>query len=470
MRHLAALVLAFGCAAPAAAPPPLASAPEVPAVRPTAEPVAASAFAGTAPAGTRLLARIATEAILEHLPRELAEPVGVIARGCNLDLAGLTAVEIAVAEPASVRIDVHGAVSEASVRCILEHTESSLGVVTIPGGIRVATPDALADGPGAPAPLREAFAGLGPARAVVAADLAGALLQARIGPEVELSLVLPPGQAEHAASWLKGGLAARPGLAAANVAIEIAGDRLVTKVGDLDLATLLGVARDVRDHVVESFKIPSRSMLPTLAVGDRVLVDKTAAPARRGEVIAFRHRDGGYVKRIVGLPGDRVEVVSGRPIVDGVLVPRCHVGAHDFDAALRGEVYVERLDGRSYLTMHDAARPDRTCRRDADCAAGDSCRDRLCGTLEAAVEVPAGHVYVLGDARDHSHDSRHWPTPVPLTHIDGRPFLVWLSLGEAGVAWHRSLARLDAAPVLPFVAEPLEARLADCVRELSSAP
>jgi signal peptidase I len=137
----------------------------------------------------------------------------------------------------------------------------------------------------------------------------------------------------------------------------------------------------VRPFVVEAFYIPSESMVPTLRVGDRVLVNKFiyrfAEPAR-GDVIVFESVEGGnedLIKRVVGVPGDEISVRGGKLLVNG-------------------EPQRERYVNNKY--------PDRS--------------------FSAPTTVPDGHVFVMGDNRANSRDSRFFGT-VPEKRIEGEAFL-----------------------------------------------
>jgi len=137
----------------------------------------------------------------------------------------------------------------------------------------------------------------------------------------------------------------------------------------------------VRPFVVEAFYIPSESMVPTLRVGDRVLVNKFiyrfAEPARR-DVIVFESVEGGnedLIKRVVGVPGDRISVRGGKLLVNG-------------------EPQKEPYVNKKY--------PDRS--------------------FSAPTTVPEGQVFVMGDNRANSRDSRYFGT-VPYKKIEGEAFL-----------------------------------------------
>jgi signal peptidase I len=152
----------------------------------------------------------------------------------------------------------------------------------------------------------------------------------------------------------------------------------------LALAAPFAAALAIRAFALEPFEVASESMLPTLEAGDHLFVSKLAAP-RRGDIVVFEHAGARYVKRIVGLPGERVEVRSGRVFVNGVAPAGWPTGTLRLDA--RGHA----LSGmREQLgTVEHGVLGDATAQRAA-----------------SASVVPDGHYFVLGDNRDHSTDSR----------------------------------------------------------------
>jgi signal peptidase I len=213
------------------------------------------------------------------------------------------------------------------------------------------------------------------------------------------------------------------------------------------------VALLLRAFVVEAFKIPSGSMIPTMEVGDHIFVNKFIyglripftrvkffewRKPRRGEVIVFIYpNDPGkdFIKRIVGVEGDTLEVrrnvlhVNGAP-VDHRVVPGPYT-YWDYDEQRDswhenlGKRVEEIVGGRPYVTLHDPDEHEMACRY---------------ACYEPYV-VPPGHVFVLGDNRNNSHDSRFWG-PVPLENIKGKALVIWWSSGgPEGVRWGR-LGRL----------------------------
>jgi signal peptidase I len=169
----------------------------------------------------------------------------------------------------------------------------------------------------------------------------------------------------------------------------------------------------VRQNAVASFRIPSASMAPVLWPGDIVFTDRRyacigcAAPVRRGDVAVFAYPDDRtqyYVKRVIGLPGDRVRVAGAQVWVNGELVPAV-------DAPMPPAVALAQA-----VMPPGAARP-------VPADAPES-------------TVPPGHVFVLGDDRARSVDSRQFGG-VPLADVVGRVRQIWWSSGPDGVRWSR---------------------------------
>lgn len=202
----------------------------------------------------------------------------------------------------------------------------------------------------------------------------------------------------------------------------------------------------LRSFIVEPFKIPSGSMIPTLLVGDFILVNKFTYGIRlpvvnrkvvelgspgRGDVMVFRYPPDpslDYIKRVVGLPGDRVEYRNKRLSINGQPVPTRQL--EDYLSRERmqfSERHRETLgstehdilidtDAPAYLPQSRAFPFASNCNYNAE---GVTCT------------VPPGHYFVMGDNRDNSSDSRVWGF-VPDEHIVGKAFFIWLNLNELG--------------------------------------
>jgi signal peptidase I len=202
----------------------------------------------------------------------------------------------------------------------------------------------------------------------------------------------------------------------------------------------------LRSFLVEPFKIPSGSMVPTLLVGDFILVNKFAYGIRlpvanvkvvevgapsRGDVMVFRYPEDSsldYIKRVVGLPGDRVEYRNKRLIINGQPAPVRQI--EDFVSPERAQVsrrYLETLNDTPHQILIEAdaaAYPPQahSFPRSGNCNYN---------TTGMACTVPPGHYFVMGDNRDNSSDSRVWGF-VPDGNIVGKAFFIWLNIGDLG--------------------------------------
>lgn len=193
----------------------------------------------------------------------------------------------------------------------------------------------------------------------------------------------------------------------------------------------------IRSFIAEPFRIPSASMLPTLHIGDFILVNKfsygirlpvinskiidTGAP-ERGDVIVFRYPQQpeiDYIKRVVGLPGDKIgyfdktlyingQAVEQQPLDNGVPLSN--------QLSASSDVFYESFNGEQHTIAIENNRPG----------------------AEGEMVVPDGHYFVMGDNRDNSNDSRVWG-PVPESHLVGKAFMIWMSWDwqAGGIVWSR---------------------------------
>ncbi len=203
----------------------------------------------------------------------------------------------------------------------------------------------------------------------------------------------------------------------------------------------------LRAFVAEPFRIPSGSMMPTLLVGDFILVNKFTYGLRmpvtktklveinepqRGDVVVFRYPVNpkfDYIKRLIGLPGDRIRYqdktlyINGRPQAIQPVGPYRPVGSGT--RALGSVEAIENLEGVKHSVLINPMAPD----------FNPSCT--FMGHRE--IVVPEGHYLMMGDNRDDSNDGRCWGF-VPEENLVGKAFLIWFSLDwkrPGIIAWER---------------------------------
>ncbi|MDO9359285.1 MAG: signal peptidase I [Polaromonas sp.] len=200
----------------------------------------------------------------------------------------------------------------------------------------------------------------------------------------------------------------------------------------------------LRSFLFEPFKIPSGSMIPTLLVGDLILVNKFHYGVRlpvintkvldnnspqRGDVMVFHYPPKpslDYIKRVVGVPGDEVSYLNKKLTVNGKPVPK--VALPDFfdeDALRYAKQFQENAGGKSYRLLNDEDRPAFIAGAD-DFPYRQNCRYSTEGVV---CKVPEGQYFMMGDNRDNSLDSRYWGF-VPEQTIVGKAFFVWMNFGN----------------------------------------
>ena len=194
----------------------------------------------------------------------------------------------------------------------------------------------------------------------------------------------------------------------------------------------------IRSYIAEPFRIPSGSMMPTLLVGDFILVNKFTYGIRlpvinkkvielnepkRGDIVVFRYPKDptvDYIKRVIGLPGDKV-VYSGKQLtINGTPVKQVSLGRYQGvgqgEDMTGAEELLEDLTGVEHSILIRTGTP----------------------SVEFVYVVPEGNYFVMGDNRDNSNDSRYWG-PVPEANLVGKAFFIWMSWDwqDKGVGFSR---------------------------------
>ena len=181
----------------------------------------------------------------------------------------------------------------------------------------------------------------------------------------------------------------------------------------------------LRSFLMEPFQIPTGSMIPTLEVGDFILVNKYAYGVRlpiigtkiievddpdRGEIMVFipPHENKYYIKRVIGLPGDTVRYEDKNLYINSELIGKEYVEPITVDTSiggLAGALYTETINGVEHATQHIDAVGRRRAR--------------------TTWVIPNGHYFMMGDNRDNSSDSREWGA-VPENDIVGKAVAIWM--------------------------------------------
>ena len=248
------------------------------------------------------------------------------------------------------------------------------------------------------------------------------------------------------------------GIAQTDVDVSEAKVRLIMQPWWLDwtagLFPVIAVVFVLRSFLFEPFKIPSGSMIPTLWVGDLILVNKfhygvrlpvlnlkvtEGNPVQRGDVMVFRYPPKpslDYIKRVVGVPGDEVAYLNKQLTINGQSVSKdVRTDFFEEDSMRYIKQFEEKLPLgskssemtglRTHNLLNDVDRPAFVPGAD-DFAFKENCRYSVEGVT---CKVPAGHYFMMGDNRDNSLDSRYWGF-VPDQNIVGKAFFVWMNFGN----------------------------------------
>ena len=202
----------------------------------------------------------------------------------------------------------------------------------------------------------------------------------------------------------------------------------------------------LRSFLFEPFKIPSGSMIPTLLVGDFILVNKFTYGIRlpvinkkiipindpqRGDVMVFRYPEDpslDYIKRVVGLPGDTIAYQNKKLSINGHQVEMQKLGDYLHPERLYySEQYMAKMGNVEHKLLNDTDAPA-FIPGVSQFPHRENCTYNASGVI---CKVPDGHYFMMGDNRDNSRDSRAWGF-VPEENIVGKAFFVWLNLSDLG--------------------------------------
>ncbi|MGB4811333.1 MAG: signal peptidase I [Methylophilaceae bacterium] len=196
----------------------------------------------------------------------------------------------------------------------------------------------------------------------------------------------------------------------------------------------------VRSFVVEPFKIPSGSMMPTLLTGDFILVNKynyglrdpvfnhtfiEVSHPQRGDVFVFHYPPEpttNYIKRVVGLPGDKIRYVDKKLTINGQLLDVSEPTDYEYVAPGLNMVTAKKYREQLGSVQHDILINEWTNSYEPD-AIGAKFADG------GEITVPAGHYFAMGDNRDNSSDSRVWGF-VPEQNLVGKAFFIWMNFDQ----------------------------------------
>jgi signal peptidase I len=424
VRSLVLVLIAAGCGHASPPPPPPPASPVSPLL----------AAVGPHPRGyARIsLAELLIRAQLAPFAAEMAREFGKSPADCHIDLERLDRVQVAIGEPLRIAAELDGKIDLAAITCLLGDDRMAAlagGGVAFhnrPGGIEI---DFQADRtravPATGAELMQRCAGATCAAAVLGPRSRPLWLQVRLDKIVRFMLG-GPGMG-HGAAEIVAAIdqlrATTPALRAL-VAREQHGS-LVIELPNPDAQATTAMSLALRAHLLEAFKIPSSSMVPTLMVDDHVFAAKgpllgTPVP---GDLLIYNFDGHPFVKRYLAGPGQTITETDAGLSIDGkrlateLVDPDFHyldrdeVTHQEHDRS--GIVLREHLGARSYLTLRSGP-----------------------PHVTATWTVPAGRLFFVGDSRNNSNDSRY-NDPTPQDAIIGRVIGIWLAFRDGAPDWDR---------------------------------
>ena len=202
----------------------------------------------------------------------------------------------------------------------------------------------------------------------------------------------------------------------------------------------------LRSFVVEPFRIPSGSMLPTLHAGDFILVNKyeyglrfpvfnfgitEGSAPKRGDIVVFKYpldKNIDFIKRVIGVPGDEIRYINKELYVNGKRIEATPDG-NFFDKETYTDLkqFNENLEG----VVHKIVENDKVSSMARPVQGHNGLNQCIYNMGDVVCRVPDGHYFMMGDNRDNSADSRFWGF-VPKEDIVGRAFYIWLNISDMG--------------------------------------
>jgi signal peptidase I len=202
----------------------------------------------------------------------------------------------------------------------------------------------------------------------------------------------------------------------------------------------------LRSFLYEPFKIPSGSMVPTLLVGDFILVNKfkygiripvinkkivDVGSPQRSDVMVFRYPEDpskDFIKRVIGIPGDVITYKNKRLTVNGSTIETVATGSYtEIEGGTRFfDTFTEKLGDKPHKMMVDPKWPAMNLGQVREFPLKENCTYNIEGMT---CKIPVGHYLMMGDSRDNSDDGRFWGF-VPEANIVGKAVLIWMNFGS----------------------------------------